>query len=288
MPTRQQAERTQAERKPADRGAAADDAAPPPAEALLRPAQANRELTLGSDAAATRIGFVLKRSARRSIGFVIGAQGLVVSAPRWVNLGQVDEAVRSKADWILRKLADQGQRLQQRDAARISWADGVTLPYLGAPLRVRLGTANRRIVLQPADAALGLPATLCIGLPTDSAPELIRLNVQRWLQARARELFAQRIAHHAPGMGVHERVQRLALSSARTRWGSASSRGSIRLNWRLIHFDLPTLDYVVVHELAHLHEMNHSPAFWAIVAAVMPDYTERRRSLRDGAVPLFD
>ena len=110
--------------------------------------------------------------------------------------------------------------------------------------------------------------------------------MQRWLQRQARTLFEARIALHAGAMGVQ--IRQLRLSSARTRWGSASSDGSIRLNWRLIHFPVETIDYVVVHELAHLREMNHGPAFWAIVQAAMPDYEQRRRQLKDGVVPVFD
>ena len=74
---------------------------------------------------------------------------------------------------------------------------------------------------------------------------------------------------------------RLSLSSARTRWGSARSDGHIRLNWRLIHLPLAQIDYVVVHELAHLRVMDHSPRFWDTVGTVMPDYRERRRQLRE-------
>jgi predicted metal-dependent hydrolase len=191
-----------------------------------------------------------------------------------------------KADWILRKLAEQGQRLEQQDAARIDWCDGLRLPYLGAELVVRTRGGLARTVLQTAQPLLGHPATLHLSLPENANPDQIRDTVQRWLQQQARALFEARIAHHAAAMGVQ--VTRLRLSSARTRWGSASSDGSVRLNWRLIHFPLATLDYVVVHELAHLHEMNHSPAFWAIVRAVMPDYEQRRRTLKDGVVPVFD
>ena len=93
-------------------------------EALLRPAEANRELLLGE----LRVGYLLKRATRRTIGFVVGPRGLAVSAPRWVSQPQIDGAVQLKADWILRKLAEQGQRLVQQDAARIGWQDGVRLP----------------------------------------------------------------------------------------------------------------------------------------------------------------
>jgi len=98
--------------------------------------------------------------------------------------------------------------------------------------------------------------------------------------------------HVAFGHGVHRcagghlaqqlrvRCTRLALSSAQTRWGSASADGSIRLNWRLVHFGLPVIDYVVTHELAHLREMNHGPRFWAVVGSVVPDYRAARRQPR--------
>jgi predicted metal-dependent hydrolase len=106
------------------------------------------------------------------------------------------------------------------------------------------------------------------------------------LQRQAKRVFADRCHHFADQLGV--RFTRLTLSSAQTRWGSASADGSIRLNWRLIHFALPTIDYVVTHELAHLREMNHSPRFWDVVRSVMPDYEKARGTLKDDAVPVFD
>jgi len=102
--------------------------------------------------------------------------------------------------------------------------------------------------------------------------------VQSWLQREARRVFAERTAHFAAKLGV--RVRRLALSSATTRWGSASADGSVRLHWRLIEHPLATIDYVVAHELAHLREMNHGPKFWAIVESVVPDYRASRARLR--------
>jgi predicted metal-dependent hydrolase len=110
--------------------------------------------------------------------------------------------------------------------------------------------------------------------------------VQGWLQRQALALFEERCHLYAMQLGVS--IRRLRLSSAQTRWGSASADGTVRLNWRLIHFALPTIDYVVAHELAHLREMNHSPAFWEVVRSVMPDYELRRGSLKDGQVPIYD
>ena len=102
---------------------------------------------------------------------------------------------------------------------------------------------------------------------------------------QARRHFTARLDAFAPLMGV--RWQKLALSSARTRWGSASANGSIRLNWRLMHFRPPVVDYVVVHELAHLHEMNHSPRFWAHVQAQLPGYTALRAELHSQTPPVW-
>ena len=70
-----------------------------------------------------------------------------------------------------------------------------------------------------------------------------------------------------------------------TRWGSASADGSIRLNWRLVHFKLSVIDYVVVHELSHLRVMDHSPRFWDTVRVVVPDYADLRGQLKDQPVP---
>jgi predicted metal-dependent hydrolase len=90
----------------------------------------------------------------------------------------------------------------------------------------------------------------------------------------------------AERLGV--RMTRLSLSSAATRWGSASADGRIRLNWRLVHFATPVIDYVVTHELAHLREMNHSPAFWAVVRTALPGYEQARGALRHEVLPLLD
>jgi predicted metal-dependent hydrolase len=132
---------------------------------------------------------------------------------------------------------------------------------------------------------VGAP-TLRLGLPPTAAPEQIRDAVQSWLQRQARRIFEERCALFAVRLGV--RMKRLSLSSAATRWGSASADGSIRLNWRLVHFALPVIDYVVTHELAHLREMNHSAAFWEVVRQALPDFEAARGALRHDVLPVFD
>jgi len=118
-----------------------------------------------------------------------------------------------------------------------------------------------------------------VGLPPNAAPEQLRDAVHAWLQARAREVFAQRLPLYARRLGREPR--RWGLSSARTRWGSCGPDGSIRLNWRLVHFPLDVVDYVIAHELAHLEHLDHSPRFWATVQALLPEFEPARRRLRD-------
>lgn len=234
------------------------------------------------------VGYVLKRARRRTIGFIVGLDGLVVKAPKWVGLADIDVALRDKSSWILRKLHEQRERAQRLLAAKVEWRDGTTIPFLGEPVIVVLDARTTGAVLNSAAEALPGVArlTLHVGLPHTAAPEQIRDAVQSWLQRQARRVFEERCQLFIARLGV--RVKRLSLSSAATRWGSASADGSIRLNWRLIHFTLPTIDYVVAHELAHLREMNHSPRFWDVVRSVLPEYEAARGVLKDGVVPVFE
>jgi predicted metal-dependent hydrolase len=234
------------------------------------------------------VAYALRRARRRSLGFTIGPDGLTVSAPRWVGSGEIESALRDKGPWILRKLHEQGERRRRLEAARIQWADGASLPFLGETVILVIDPRVSGAVLNTDATALpGVPRlTLHLGLPVDAGAEQIRDLVQSWLQRQARRVFEERCALFAPRLGVQ--VRRLSLSSASTRWGSASADGSIRLHWRLVHFALPVIDYVVTHELAHLREMNHSPAFWDVVRSVLPDFEDARGHLREQVVPPLD
>ena len=229
------------------------------------------------------VAYAFRRAKRRTIGMVIGPDGLEVSAPRWVTVGEIESTLHEKADWIVRKLVEMQEHQRRLGEARIQWRDGVVLRYLGASLQVVLDSSA---VLKKNSAQLETlgsesPASfvLRIGLPITASPEQIRDATQAWLMRRAKELFAERLDYFAPRLGVA--WKRLSLSSASTRWGTASADGAIRLNWRLIHHKLDVIDYVVAHELSHLKVMDHSPQFWDTVKSVMPDYPDRRRVLRD-------
>jgi predicted metal-dependent hydrolase len=237
--------------------------------------RASRRIQLGH----TDVAYAFRRAKRRTIGMAVGPDGLEVSAPRWVSVGEVELALREKADWIARKLVEMDERQQQLGAARIDWRDGVVIPYLGNDLQVVLDSTQ---ALKKGAAHLD-GAVLRLGLPMHADAAQIRDAAQAWLMRQAKVLFTQRLDHFAPQLQVQWR--KLSLSSAATRWGSAGADGGIRLNWRLIHHKLDIIDYVVAHELSHLRVMNHSPQFWETVESVVPDYAKRRRVLREQILP---
>lgn len=103
-------------------------------------------------------------------------------------------------------------------------------------------------------------------------------------QEQAKRVFGERVPYYAGLMGVS--YCRMTLRDQKTRWGSCSSRGNLNFNWRLIFAPLQVLDYVIIHELAHLKEMNHSPRFYAVVAQVMPDYKIWQRWLKENGKSL--
>ncbi|MFP5405302.1 MAG: M48 family metallopeptidase [Gammaproteobacteria bacterium] len=217
-----------------------------------------------------QVTWELRRGRRRSIGFLIDHRGLRISAPRAVTLAEIERAMLQKADWIVRKLAEWRELATRRERLAPRWEDGATVRVLGETLVVRIRQGARGITVSDGELRIGLPAG------ADAAR--LEKRGQAWLQQRAREVFAERIPLFAARLG--RAPSRWALSSARTRWGSCSRDGSIRLNWRLVHCPLDVVDYVVAHELAHLRELNHSPRFWAIVAELCPDFERARAWLR--------
>jgi len=229
-----------------------------------------RRIVLG----AQPVDFELRRSSRRSIGFMINDDGLRVTAPKRLTLAEVDSAIRAKQRWILTKLYERGERRAQRlQNPPLRWVDGARLPYMGGEITLRLREAAcRRCAFDPATRELS--ASMAQELEEGQLKECVRL----WFQDEARRVFTERLDDYAARLGVTYKT--LALSSAGTRWGSCTVAGNIRLNWRLIHYPLPLIDYVVAHELAHLREMNHSPRFWAAVGSVYPDYEGARLALR--------
>lgn len=216
------------------------------------------------------VPYVLRRGRRRTIGLTIDHRGLRVGAPPRTTLGEIESMIRSHAAWVLEKL-DHWRMQTPPDAQPV--VDGMPVPILGGAVTLRLVAGRPRAEWGGSQLQLSVP----------SGWQPLPL-LERALKARAQDLFLPRVADACARLGVARPA--VALSSARTRWGSCSRLSGIRLNWRLIHFPLPVIDYVIAHEVAHLREMNHSPRFWVQVELLCPDYRVQRRHLRELAAGL--
>jgi predicted metal-dependent hydrolase len=243
------------------------------------PSQGRRRVQVGEHI----LDYRLVRSKRRSIGFLIDDDGLRITAPKWVTVVEIENAIREKQRWIFTKLNERRERSARRLQPQMQWCDGATLPYLGNDVVLRILAAQATGISY--DAAT---RELAISLPPDAGEQQLKDRVQGWLQVEAKRIFAERLPVYAEKLDVSYRS--FALSSATTQWGSCTVEGKIRLNWRLIHFALPMIDYVIAHELAHLREMNHSPRFWATVQSIFPEFEAAKRALRESGpetLPIF-
>jgi len=196
-------------------------------------------------------------------------------------LADIEAAIGSKQQWIFRKINEQRERSVRRLQPPMEWRDGGKLTYLGFDITMRVTDGSNAGVRYD-----DVQRELHLSLPAAATEQQLKDRVQGWLQSEARRVFAERLAIYAEKLGV--RFKSFALSSAATQWRSCTADGRIKLNWRLMHFALPNIDYVVAHELAHLREMNHGPRFWDVVRSVIPDLEAARGTLRSELLPALE
>jgi predicted metal-dependent hydrolase len=233
-----------------------------------------RSLQLGTQI----LEYALKRSKRHSIGFVIHEGGLAVTAPHRATVAQIECAIAERERWIIAKTAELRER--RKLVPSIRWEDGGSVPYFGGQVSIRVvfdAELDRRR-RGPGPRFEAATSSLGVALHPSASALQLQEAVRAWLHAEARRIFAERLEIFAARLGV--RFQSFRLSSATTRWGSCSANGRILLSWRLIHFPLSSIDYVIAHELAHLKEMNHGPRFWSLVAEVLPGFEFERARMR--------
>ncbi len=210
---------------------------------------------------------VARRARRRSIGLIVNQSGLTVALPPWVTLQDAEQAIRAQWPWVKRKLAH-WHRVTTLSAPQFQ--EGETLPWMGQTRVLRLYAKQLSLALEPEPALEPLEVDPRQG----PVPELVR----DWYRARALDYLPGRVAFFAEKLG--HPLPRIFITNARTRWGSCNSRGEIRLHWRLMKASPAEIDYVVAHEVAHLAHLDHSPAFWATLARLYPDYEAASQALK--------
>jgi predicted metal-dependent hydrolase len=216
------------------------------------------------------VEYRLIRARRRSIGMEVHLEGLSVRAPRWVTLRDVEATLTERAAWIVRALDE--WRSRRRDVMPREWKSGAPIVYRGEQLALAVHAAQRTSIV--ADLF-----HLTVRHPHAHDERQVAACVGDWLKEQAWTLVAARVAEHVRRIARHPPSVRL--SNARSEWGSCNAKGEIRLNWRLVQLPPPLAEYVVVHEVAHMVELNHSARFWALVESLLPGHAALRRQLDD-------
>lgn len=231
------------------------------------------------DGSRAEVSYALVRRARRTIGLRIDAGELTVIAHPRIPLYEIEKAIAEKSRWILKKFREYAEWREKAGTAEARFCDGGTLPFRGRTLRISLCETEASPRLRPGGAG---SFVLSLPLPKEAAASEIRDMTARWLAAEAARVLEERLRQMEKFSP--RKASGFRLTSATTFWGKCHSTGLIRLNWRLIFFENDVIDYVAAHELAHLSEMNHSPAFWAVVRSIKPNYEKAKKLLR--GVPL--
>lgn len=213
--------------------------------------------------------YPLIRSRRKTVGIYLKPDGsFEVRAPLRLSKARIDEFVRAKEDWIREKSALVCEREKERE--REAQAMPETIPLLGVERPVRAGSPARF-----ENGTFFLPGP---------GPLDVRAQAAAVCRALAKNTIPQRTAYWVEKTGLSPVSVRIG--SARTSWGCCSGKNAVTLSWRLITASPACIDYVIVHELCHTAEHNHSPRFWARVASFLPDWKQRRAELAVLAVEL--
>jgi predicted metal-dependent hydrolase len=205
------------------------------------------------------------RSKRKTLAVIVQPDGsLVVRAPLRAPERSIWEFIEIHADWIEKKKAE---ALAALPATPRQYVPGELFMYLGNayPLEIVKGQKTPLILEERFKLA-------------EACQSKAKLVFERWYRAQAREILNERVDLYAHQHGFQ--YKKIGITSARTRWGSCSSNGSLNFSWRLIMAPIEAVDYVVVHELAHTVFHNHSRRFWKKLETIMPDHKERRKWLR--------
>ena len=193
--------------------------------------------------------------------------GLIITIPRMYRRENLSYLLEQKKRWLISMMDKYGSAAQAAIPRELQ--NGDTIPYLGGILTLVTlpgGNGHSDVILEGTCLLVGT------GIP-------LKQSITSWYRQQAETLFAQRVQELAGELGVV--CTKLSVRQAKTRWGSCSRKASLSLNWKLIMAPLVVIDYVIIHELAHIREMNHSRRFWKVVAEHCPEWREHRQWLRE-------
>ncbi len=213
------------------------------------------------------IKYSLVRSGRKTIALEVKSSGvLIVRAPYRANSDFIENLVQKKTRWITQKIQE---ALSKKNAfRRKNFTEGEKILYLGKERDLIITDGNELSINEKGEFLL----------PRKIIP-LAAFFISNWYKRSAKRIIKERTDLYVCRLGLS--YGKIKITGAKSRWGSCSYGNNLNFSWRLVMAPLEIIDYVVVHEITHLVEKNHSKNFWDKVAAIIPDFYEKRKWLRD-------
>ena len=227
------------------------------------------------------IAYTLTLAKRKSVSITIRPDmSVAVRAPQNSHEAVIDEILQKRAGWIMRHL----QKFAERPApqARATTLHNNTYLFLGQRLPITVIAVDKRT----QEGVSLQDGKLLIQVKNAEDTPRIDTLLDKWRREQAAKLFSHRIAALFPAFqSFPVKHPALKIRRMKARWGSCSTSGTVTLNLRLIHLEAALIDYVVMHELCHLVEHNHSQRFYALLTRMMPDWRARRQKLNEQGMP---
>lgn len=220
-----------------------------------------------------KVSYFIRQSNRaKRLRITVSSDGVMVTLPKGTRPAAAERFLQQNSDWLLAQL-EKVDRMEKK--ARSLPQD--VIYYRGVPTRITVIQEPGRVSRMRVDEEDG---GLVVRVPVGTQAEP-RVLAESWLKAQARAELETMLRQQAARMKVSPK--KLTIRDQRTRWGSCSTRGTISLSWRLLLAPPQVMQYVVIHELAHLVQPNHSPAFWQVVTRYAPDWKTSRAWLHKHA-----
>jgi predicted metal-dependent hydrolase len=217
------------------------------------------------------------RPNKKGVVISLGWQeGMKVIAPKQISQTQIEEILAKKASWIIEKYKEIS-KIAPPPAPK-EFVSGEKFSWLGRSYRLKVhkvdGLKKSTLTFRQGKFIAQIPKELS----DEERKQQLSLRFKEWYCTQGLNKIQERLQLYCPKMGVQP--TKVVLKEQKRRWGTCTSKGAIYLNWRLLMAPLSIVDYVLVHELAHLKHFNHSKAFWHFVQTILPDYEERKEWLK--------
>lgn len=241
---------------------------------MERSHQGDRLLRYGDEEIAYTVTVNPRRRGR--VGIHVHPNGTVeVEAPEAAEPGAIQKAVQKRARWVVSHVRSARQRF--RHVLPRDYVSGEQILYLGRRYSLKVRKARK------AERSVRLKGSLLVVTTDDVARGAVRSRVRAWYRLRARDYFAERIAVVADGLPWRQAVPPFRLLDMTKRWGTCGTGGVVTLNPFLVRAPRECIDYVIAHELCHLREHNHSPAFFRLLSRAMPGWEAVKKQLDEMA-----